>query len=72
MNPADKITMALLAARVAQQALELLTMDDITLCHLQMREIFLDVNALHKHLDSVAAKQKVRKEVIPPPPGGRP
>ena len=72
MIAGDKIGMALLAAKLAKESLELLTMDDITICRLQFHQIVVDLRELEKHLDSIAAKQKVHKEVIPPPPGGRP
>ena len=53
MTPDKKITMALLAAKLAKESLGLLTMQSKELAKLQFRQIIMDVKALQEHLDSL-------------------
>lgn len=53
MKPADKIKMALLAAKLAKEALELLTLDTIGVAKLQFRQIVADLKELDQHLQSM-------------------
>jgi hypothetical protein len=53
MKPADKIKMALLAAKLAKEALELLTIESQGLARLQLGQIIVEVRALQEHIDGV-------------------
>ena len=50
MTAQQKITMALLAAKLAKESLELLTMDSPGVARLQFRQIVADVKELDKHI----------------------
>ena len=60
MNSADKIKMSLLAAMLAHDALELLTMNSDDLCRLQFRQIIISVKALEDHLRRLEMRSKRR------------
>ena len=53
MKPADKIKMALLAAKLAKESLELLTIDSQGLARLQFRVIVQGLKALDEHINGV-------------------
>lgn len=52
MKPEQNIKKALLAAKLAKETLELLTMNSADLCRLQFRQIVLDLQELDEHLKS--------------------
>lgn len=53
MKPADQIKTVILAAKLAHESLELLTMHSTDLCRLQFRQIVVDLKALEEHLNSI-------------------
>lgn len=53
MTPAQKITTALLAAKLAKESLELLTMHSADMVRLQFRQIVVDLKALDDHIKSL-------------------
>ena len=53
LKPADKIKMALLAAKLAKDALDLLTTDSQGLARLQLRQVAVSMRELHEHLEGV-------------------
>jgi len=53
MSPQQKITTALLAAKLAKEVLELLTMHDRFTVRLQFKQIVMDLRALQEHIDTL-------------------
>ena len=53
MEPGQKIKMVILAAKLAKESLELLTMDSGNLAKLQFRQIVLDLKALDDHIKTL-------------------
>jgi hypothetical protein len=50
VNPTQKIQMALLAAKLAQASLELITVSNAEIARLQFSQIVLDLRELDKHI----------------------
>lgn len=53
MIPADKIKMALLAAKLAKDSLDLITLSHADLARLQFRQVVQSMKELDEHLRSV-------------------
>lgn len=53
MAPAEKIKMALLAAKLAKEALDLLALDSAGLAKLHFRQIVADMKALDDHISAL-------------------
>ena len=53
MTPTQKITTALLAAKLAKESLELLTVGYADLAKLQFRQIVIDLKALDEHIKTL-------------------
>jgi hypothetical protein len=53
ITPEKNIKKALLAAKLAKESLELLTMQDAELCRMQFRQIIADLKELDEHLKTL-------------------
>lgn len=53
MKPQETITMALLAAKLARESLELLTIHSADLARLQFRQIVADLKQLDEHIKAL-------------------
>lgn len=52
---AQRITTVILAAKLAKEVLELVTMEYADLAKLQFRQIVIDMKALHEHIEKLGA-----------------
>lgn len=54
-DPAQRITTVILAAKLAKEVLELVTIEGAYTAQMQFRQIVIDMKALHEHIEKLGA-----------------